>query len=261
MAKLIYFKSLRSFMLVESDRDKVLHSPKHSLFESRDCGFSQPQVTGQNERLLKMFGVDNIENCDSAVYKYLDCAILSNDVNPYVMVINRRCVVYFGDDIPKVKSKTVKIKTKHYQRWTGNTIYKENKPETYFYVDVKEEGKLFFFFAANYDFINGERLIEFNESKLYLLNQVTYDYIARLDYTDELFNQKLSEKIKKEKEKFEEERKRIEEIERLKQTDGYCDHCGAPAKYVVNPYQKEINNAIVLEWLCDSCYNSCLGDI
>ena len=50
--------------------------------------------------------------------------------------------------------------------------------------------------------------------------------------------------------------------EELKAMDDHCDVCGAEgAKYVVNPYDKEVNDKIKYQWLCPECYQDCIDDI
>lgn len=262
MAKLMYSPHDGIFSLKENDRDEALNDPG-SLFNSgRFCCFFLPERNiDQENRLLSLFGVSKVEGRKkdgSGFDKY----IISENTNPYVMKINWRCVVYFGEDMPVVKSKTVRTKTKHYQLWTGNTIYKKPEPETYFYVEVKEKDKLFFFYSCHYDFSRGERLVEFNEKKdcIYCYNRENFDYIAKLDYPDDLFKKKLSEKIEKEEKEREETRKRAEEKQLKMQTDGFCDLCGEPAEFVADPFQHEYGR-VIMRWLCTDCYNNILGDI
>lgn len=270
MGKLIYNPEDSSFLLLENDRDKGLSINDH--FNKRKyCYFSRSKNIKQDYRLLSLFGIDdtNLSSCEHVnkdEYWEDRCLIIADNVNPYIMKINWRCVVYFGEDMPKIKSKTVKTKTKHYMQWTGNTIYKEPKLETYYYVEVEDEDKLFFFFACGYDFYNGERLIEFNEKNIehsyYYHNRENFDYIARLDYTDERYNELVKEKILCDKKKKEEERKRFDELEKRKKTPGYCSVCGCEhASYIADPFDCEMNNIITMRWLCSSCYNDLLGDI
>ena len=41
-----------------------------------------------------------------------------------------------------------------------------------------------------------------------------------------------------------------------------CEKCQEPkANYIVNPYQLEINNKEIHEYLCDDCYNELLSEI
>lgn len=153
MAKLIYIPSLQNFLLTESDRDKELGFRNDIL-----CMFSNVEGSiRQDYRLFDLFGIDdkNLSSCkrvEGKDYWDKESLIISESVNPYVIRINGRCVVYFGDDIPKVKSKAVKTKTRHYRLWTGNTK-KDGNPATYYYVYVKEKGKLFFYTYCYYDFL------------------------------------------------------------------------------------------------------------
>ena len=41
-----------------------------------------------------------------------------------------------------------------------------------------------------------------------------------------------------------------------------CSRCGSEyADYIENPYQKDMFNQSIFEWLCCDCYKDCLGDI
>lgn len=86
----------------------------------------------------------------------------------------------------------------------------------------------------------------------------SYDIDIPCTYNEEqLALKNEQERIKKEK-----ERKAEEEIERLKETPGYCDFCGAPhASWVADPCTEELSGIIEMHWMCDDCYNSSLGDI
>jgi hypothetical protein len=42
----------------------------------------------------------------------------------------------------------------------------------------------------------------------------------------------------------------------------FCEHCGAEeASYVINPYDQDVNNIEVWQWICDDCYEAFCGDI
>ena len=44
--------------------------------------------------------------------------------------------------------------------------------------------------------------------------------------------------------------------------DDCCERCGdIHAEYVENPFQYEMNNIEVMEWLCADCYSDIAGDI
>lgn len=56
--------------------------------------------------------------------------------------------------------------------------------------------------------------------------------------------------------------KQEREREENKHKDGYCDNCGTPyALYVENPFISEMYDRCVMQWLCEDCYQSYLGDI
>lgn len=35
-----------------------------------------------------------------------------------------------------------------------------------------------------------------------------------------------------------------------------CEICGNPAKFITDPFEEEMNDRIVLRWLCSDCYNA-----
>jgi len=57
----------------------------------------------------------------------------------------------------------------------------------------------------------------------------------------------------------------IEEQEFLDALDGQkCYRCGtygSDVKYVADPYMEEIENEIVMVWLCEKCYDLICDDI
>lgn len=40
-----------------------------------------------------------------------------------------------------------------------------------------------------------------------------------------------------------------------------CHKMSAEVEYVANPYDADINNSTVMEWLCPICYQNCADDI
>lgn len=81
------------------------------------------------------------------------------------------------------------------------------------------------------------------------------------DY-DELTPEEREAENKRLKDIEEENRKRLEQIEKQKLMDGYCDICGAAnATYCANPYNLEMYGNVVMEWLCDYCYEQCAQDV
>lgn len=262
MAVLQYKKNQYDSILYicESDRDRLIHADH--WFDNRQAAFfsNEKDDSIQISNLLTVLGISDLSACEKVND---DTYILAKNINPYIMKINWKSFLYFGDDMPIVKSKTVKNKTKHYMFWNDCYGYKENKPETYFYVKVKHPEKLFSFYSCFYDFVKGERILEFNEKPNSGIRKEAYfDYIAKMDYSDEVYQKLISEKIKKELE----ERNRREEYARIKEehkrTPGYCSCCGAEhAHLTVNPFNVEYYNDFTPVWLCNMCYESYLGDI
>lgn len=77
------------------------------------------------------------------------------------------------------------------------------------------------------------------------------------DYTEEEMS-KFKEEADKIIQKNKEEERKLEE---RKHTPGYCEMCGEPAEYVVDPYDADIYNITVYRWLCPHCLTSIAGDI
>ena len=78
------------------------------------------------------------------------------------------------------------------------------------------------------------------------------------DYSDEqkAFVKDCERKLKEKHERY------LAELEKRKNTEGYCSHCGAEhASYVANPYYADMYGETVMEWLCSDCYNECAMDI
>lgn len=114
---MIYNIEHGSFSLSENDRDKQLSDSKDIFSKRRCCAFFNPKKDfDQIYRLLALFGIDdtNIGKCKPIDDNWLNekDLIIAENVNPYIMKLNWRCVVYFGDDMPVVKSKTVKTKNR-----------------------------------------------------------------------------------------------------------------------------------------------------
>ena len=77
------------------------------------------------------------------------------------------------------------------------------------------------------------------------------------DYTEE-----EKSKFKEEADKIIQKRKEEErKLEERKHTPGYCEMCGEPADYVIDPYDADIYNITIYRWLCPSCLTSIAGDI
>ena len=207
------------------------------------------------EEVYKFFGYD--------IHNLKNEPIYIENVDPWICFTeNNDLVLYFGEDKPVLKTKTTKIFTKHAKIWANHSIFGENKElYEYKYWDVKDRSKLLFCRQSSV-----ERVFpEFNWT-----NIVPYGKCIRFielgifrasdpyDYSDE----EKAEILRKRSEEEERQRQYEEELERLKQTPGYCCRCGCEdASYVRNPYYWDMYNESYYEWLCDSCYNDIAGDI
>lgn len=248
MAKLIY-KSFQNYIrLEECPRDKLLHTS--SLFD-RTIGLFDNGSTNGATKLLEYY---NKSKSDKDI-------TLDNNINPYIISINDIGALYLGDDLPVVKNKTSKTITKHLKAWTNLPImFKINGLYKYYYLEVNDNNKLFIFKDISSDIYGGEIIKNFSVTKntLFLESNNIYEasnYIAKLDYTDERYNELLNEKLAKE----EEIRKQKEELEILKRTPGYCCKCGdkCPNGPVPYPIQSDYGETRMV-WLCRSCYYNIL---
>ncbi len=78
------------------------------------------------------------------------------------------------------------------------------------------------------------------------------------DYSDE-----QKQYIKEVREEIaEQKRKAYEELQRRKDTPGYCDDCGAEnASWVADPFAEEMYGTTEMCWLCESCYSNRAMDV
>lgn len=240
MATLIFDSNSELLYLEISDREKGLVN-NDSMFYANCLFHDHSDNNIETHKVLDMF--------NKTVDKYPSKTIIVENVNPWIMYINYNLVVYFGEDKPVIKSKTIKTCTPSYKKWTGYN-WKQNKPETYYYADVKEPHKLFIF-GNTYKF-------KYRED----VENIEGQYITKFDMSDEVYKQKVSEKIKKEKEELDRKRKYLAEVEERKHTSGYCQFCGEPnAMFVPDPFQADMNGNYTPVWICPYCYESHLGDI
>ena len=92
----------------------------------------------------------------------------------------------------------------------------------------------------------------------YLWNIEPFSLNNAWDYNDEQkeYISKVRQQIK------DAETKRYLELERLKNTPGHCQYCGADhADYVANPFDEEMYGVINREWICPDCYENIAMDI
>lgn len=94
------------------------------------------------------------------------------------------------------------------------------------------------------------------------MENIEGQYVTKFDMSDKVYKQKVSEKIKKEKEELQRRIQYQKELEEQKHTPGYCSYCGtAGALFTPNPYNVDMNGDYTPVWICSHCYESYLGDI
>ena len=171
--------------------------------------------------------------------------------------------------VPKKVTKECTQFSKFYQTWNrfGSYIGKTNRGK--YTVKGYDFGKVDFVITGAPSHYR-EFLPEYG--KTVEMKSMTEPWEAYSDRIYELPPIDLSKSwayTKEEEAEFEEEaEKRIQEIrenerklEERKHTPGYCELCGEPADYVVDPYDEDINNITVYRWLCPDCLSSIAGDI
>ena len=250
MAKLVYDAYTQILTLTESDRDRKLRNGDSKLgigMGYRYCIFHDHHDNRQNTTdILKMFNKVITDK-----YGKIDIDV---DVNPWLISLNHNLVVYFGEDKPVIKTKTIKSCTPSYKKWTGYNWKDPKKPETYYYAEVKNPDKLFIF-GNTYRFPCHEGVETIDEEH--------YVYMTKFDLSDEVYEQKMKEKVQKD---IEEKKRRDEylvELDRRRHTPGYCEYCGSEYDviYTPNPFDVEMNDDYTMHYMCHRCYEGALGDI
>ena len=195
------------------------------------------------EQLFSMFGVTDIKNND----------YLIKDIDPWICFSEGLDIVlYFGEDKPVLKEKTVKSNTKHRLTWTHYSKHQfDGTPATYKYWDVKDKSKLIICSVRleylNYTFPELEYKFDNHwafksEPKLpdLILNE-PFKSSREYEYSEDE-KMVIIEKERKEKE----EKERAErELEERKNTPGYCHLCGAKNAHW-NPFEGM--------YMCSDCY-------
>ena len=184
------------------------------------------------------------------------------NIDPWLCLTeNYDLVLYFGEDKPIRKEKTVKTMTQHRKFWAHHNKWNwEGKPATYSYWEVKDKSKLIIA-DTGHDLTQCFPELKYKPKPFEIVDlslNEPFKCSDNYDYTDaekeEIIKKELEEKAKREK--------YIAEIEERKQTPGWCSHCGLyKAELVANPYDYEINGIITMEYICPDCYNDICGDI
>ena len=197
------------------------------------------------EQLFDMFGVnaDEVKEHD----------YLIKDIDPWICFTeNLEMMLYFGEDKPVIKEKTVKSNTKHRLTWSHYLKHKfDGTPATYKYWDVKDKSKMIICSISldhiNYIFPELEYKFEyswaFREPPVVppLVKNEPFKASREYEYSDE----EKAEILERERIEREAKEKAERELEERKRTPGYCCLCGAEhAEYI--PFEGM--------WLCEDCY-------
>lgn len=196
------------------------------------------------EQLFNLFNISDTK----------DSEYLVKNIEPWICFSEAlELVLYFGEDKPVLKEKTVKSNTKHRLTWTHHSKHRfDGTPATYRYWDVKDKTKLVICSIINLDCLEqtfpelGYKFDQnwgcYDNPKVpeLILNE-PFKASREYDYSDE--EKKVI--IEKEQRKIEEEECKQKELEERKNTPGYCRLCGAEhAEYI--PFEGM--------YMCHECY-------
>lgn len=184
MGKLVLLCSTDLFCLEESPRDSAINT---NLFKSRQVIFHTPYDwtdEENNELIIKIKKACRYQDAlyDAQYSNFRDNIVISDDINPWIMRLNNRLVVYFGADKPVIKAKTVTNCTQHFKYWTS-IQYKLHKPELYHYAEVKEHDRLFIF-SNSYKF-------EIFHPDAEIIDGT--EYLTKYDFSEAMYQQKKQE--------------------------------------------------------------------
>lgn len=204
------------------------------------------------DEMFKFFNIDNKKDG----YQFI------RNIDPWLCLTESYdLVLYFGEDKPIRKEKTVKTMTQHRKFWAHHNKWNwEGKPATYSYWEVKDKSKLIIA-DTGHDLTRCFPELKYKPKPLEIVDlslNEPFKCSDNYDYTDsekeEIIKKELEEKAKREKYEA--------EIEERKQTPGWCSHCGLyKAELVANPYDYEMNGIITMEYICPNCYRDICGDI
>lgn len=237
MAILNYLQTGELLYLTESARDAALHDG--NFLNCRICMLhDNDEDRSRTKKILAIFG-KTIEECKNT-------HTVVQEINPWLMLINDGVfIIYFGEDKPIIKVAETPRWTSDYYRWTGVSWKQSTKALSYSYVSVDEEDKMFIFYDNTYHF---EHHLGADKSN--------GEYITQYDYTKEIYEHLVNQKIEKEKDDLAELAELRADLDRRKHTPEFCSRCGNNnAMYTVDPYAAQVRGDYSYHWLCQSCYN------
>lgn len=199
--------------------------------------------------------------------------------------VDGRVVLFKDGASPKRKEQTYKVYTQVVQEWTGmgkewgkrNPKYKvkywEFKHKSDYIIVNASDDLLFTVMPYIYEsklrhmrqkiqsacWLNcadGAKLMEKFANYLWKIEPFCLD--ESWDYTDEQkqYIKDVRAEIRRK------ELDRLAELERRRNTPGYCDDCGCEcAEWVIDPFDYEMYGAKNYCWLCDDCYHERCMDI
>ena len=197
------------------------------------------------EQLFDMFGVnaDEVKEND----------YLIKDIDPWICFTeNLEMMLYFGEDKPVIKEKTVKSNTKHRLTWSHYLKHKfDGTPATYKYWDVKDKSKMIICSISldHLNYIFPELEYKFDHCWAFKKEPVVPELIMNEPFKasrEYEYSEEEKAKIIENERKIQEEKEKLSlELLKRKNTPGYCNLCGAEhAEYI--PFEGI--------WMCNNCY-------
>ena len=197
------------------------------------------------EQLFDMFGVnaDEVKEHD----------YLIKNIEPWICFTdNLDILLYFGEDKPVIKEKTVKSNTKHRLTWSHYLKHKfDGTPATYKYWDVKDKSKMIICSISldHLNYIFPELEYKFDHCWAFKKEPVVPELIMNEPFKasrEYEYSEEEKAKIIENERKIQEEKEKLSlELLKRKNTPGYCNLCGAEhAEYI--PFEGI--------WMCNNCY-------
>ena len=197
------------------------------------------------EQLFDMFGVnaDEVKEHD----------YLIKNIEPWICFTdNLDILLYFGEDKPVIKEKTIKSNTKHRLTWSHYLKHKfDGTPATYKYWDVKDKSKMIICSISldHLNYIFPELEYKFDHCWAFKKEPVVPELIMNEPFKasrEYEYSEEEKAKIIENERKIQEEKEKLSlELLKRKNTPGYCNLCGAEhAEYI--PFEGI--------WMCNNCY-------